>query len=758
MRINTSHKWICTLPTFLLVTCTSILQAQSISVSDERGLPIPFAHIQVNTITGEKAHFSVTDNNGQTSLPESLRNETKRFTVYIHHLGYLPVYDTLDVLQDKRYTLLEREISLNPVVVTAQHGAANAEKSVHKVKVIDRKRIEAQGAVNLSDVLRHETNMRVSQDHILGSSLNMQGISGENVKILIDGVPIIGQLNGSVDLSQINLNNIERIEIIEGPLSVNYGTDALAGTINLITSTIGNARSTAQVNSYYETVGQYNADAQVTLNSGKSQFQFSGGRNYFDGWSGNDPFVQFPESRPADTSRTHAWNPKEQYFGRLQYQFRTDNITFRPYIEYFNEKITNRGQPRTPYFEMAFDDYYHTERINAGANLSKKFTGGLRMEIVAAYNDFQRRKNTYLKNLTNLDQSLTDNPSDQDTSRFQLYMSRGNLIAQIDSSKLSIEIGYDIQWETAVGLRIESGQQNLGDFAIFTSAEWKPIENLILRPGIRATYNTQYNAPVVPSLHVKYNIINLALRASYARGFRAPGLKELYFEFVDINHNITGNQNLVAEQSDNFQLHLDWNKVRAKQIIKLSAGGYFNDIRNLITLAQTTDNDNFSYANIGRFQTLGFQFNGHYVRENLKFTLGGAMVGRYNSLSELLDVQRFNYSPEARVIIEQNIPKLKTSIALFYTYTGALPGFRVDGDNNLLETEISGYQMLDATITKPLWNNRIVLTFGGKNLLNVKNINTTASSGGVHQSGAGSMPVAWGRTLFTSLQIKLTWK
>ena len=65
--------------------------------------------------------------------------------------------------------------------------------------------------------------------------MSVQGLSGENVKILIDGVPVVGRLNGNVDLSQINLTNIERVEIVEGPLSVNYGTNALAGTINLIT-------------------------------------------------------------------------------------------------------------------------------------------------------------------------------------------------------------------------------------------------------------------------------------------------------------------------------------------------------------------------------------------------------------------------------------------------------------------------------------------------------------------------------------------
>ena len=121
-----------------------------------------------------------------------------------------------------------------------------------------------QAANNLKDLLEKQLNMSVTVDNILGSSVSIQGISGQNVKILIDGVPVIGRLNGNIDLTQINLNNIERVEIIEGPLSVDYGTDALAGTINLITDKQLNDGFSSTYNLYYETVGQYNFD--FTLN------------------------------------------------------------------------------------------------------------------------------------------------------------------------------------------------------------------------------------------------------------------------------------------------------------------------------------------------------------------------------------------------------------------------------------------------------------------------------------------------------------
>ena len=124
---------------------------------------------------------------------------------------------------------------LETFVITAQYEETSKEKAVNKIKVINREKIDALAAVNLGDVLKNELNIRLSQDNVLGTFMSLQGISGQNVKILVDGIPVIGRLNGSIDVSQINLNDIERIEIVEGPLSVNYGTDALAGTINLIT-------------------------------------------------------------------------------------------------------------------------------------------------------------------------------------------------------------------------------------------------------------------------------------------------------------------------------------------------------------------------------------------------------------------------------------------------------------------------------------------------------------------------------------------
>src|SRR5690606_571 len=272
-------------------------------------------------------------------------------------------------------------------------------------------------------------------------------------KILIDGVPVIGRLDGSIDISQINLNDVERIEIVEGPMSVNYGTNALAGVVNIITKKGGKDKAGIKLNTYYENIGTYNIDGTAHYKFGKNSTSVSLGRNYFDGWKDGDPL--FMEREPiADSTRFKTWKPKEQYFGRFNYQFQAKKVTIGYTLSGFNEKITNRGMPRKPYNETSFDDYYRTLRLDNAIRANYSFNNKKQLNVLAAYNYFQRKKNTYYKDLTTLEEQITTNPADQDTSTFDLINVRTTFSNANDSSKVNYEIGSDIYYETAQGVRI----------------------------------------------------------------------------------------------------------------------------------------------------------------------------------------------------------------------------------------------------------------------------------------------------------------
>ena len=668
----------------------------------------------------------------------------------ISHVSFVAI-SSKSVLNDTTFYLEKNNFIVDEVFVTGQIKPTILSDVIQKSIIISKKDIEMQAANNLKDLLEKQLNMSVTVDNILGSSVSIQGISGQNVKILIDGVPVIGRLNGNIDLTQINLNNIERVEIIEGPLSVDYGTDALAGTINLITDKQLNDGFSSTYNLYYETVGQYNFDFTLNFKRKGHAINVDFGRKYFDGWSKNDEFNLFPVSQLADTNRVNSWNPKEQYFGKVQYSYKTDNSLLRVFYDSFDEKISNFGFPRLPYYENAFDDYYFTKRNNVAIDYKYIFNDNKNLHLISSYSNFNRRKNTYFKDLTTLEEVLTNNSSDQDTSLFNLIMNK-LVFSSFKSNNFNYQIGIDSKFENGEGIRITNNKQ-LSDHAIYFSSKWKPRNNLSLKPALRFSYNSMFNVPIIPSLNTMLLFNDFNIRLAYAKGFRSPSIKELYFEFVDVNHNILGNENLVPEDSDNLQFNLDYSKRFSNYKIETGIKLFHNDIRNLITLAQSPNSSEYSYFNLGRYKTRGFSSNLSLFTQALVINFSYGVTGRYNDLSEEFNIVDFSFSNSVKSNINYKLKKYYTTVSLYYNFTGKLPVFYKDEDQ-IIESEKESYQLIDLVLNKAFNNYNMNFSFGIKNLLDVQDI-TNYATNEVHSSSNSYQSVAYGRTFFTSISFKL---
>ena len=744
---------------FSLAFTSDVFSQQGIIVKDETDGALYGAHVSFKELGRQGNGLTVlTDINGKAIVPESFIASKNKIIVSVSYLGYETWSDTLSNPISAKIKLKPDKISLEGVVVTGQYSANNPEKSLHKVKIIDREQLDARGVVTLNEALKYETNLRMSQDNALGSSASLQGVSGENVKIMIDGVPVIGRQDGNIDLNQINMNNIERIEIVEGPLSVNYGTNALAGTINLISRKDQKENVVTGFNTYYESVGQYNIDGRVSLSKKAHRIGFSGGRNYFDGWSDGEEFTLIPKSEPADTSRIKQWNPKEQVFGDVQYQLTLKSNTIRLFANVFEEAILDRGSPRAPYYESAFDQHFKTFRYSIGADLSGTTSEKVSWKFLTSYNDYVRSKETYFKDLTNLEEQLSANSADHDTSRFESVMNRASVVLGRASARIRGEIGYDLFFETAYGKRIMEKTASMGDYALFGSVEWNVSPQLLIKPGLRIAHNTKYNAPPVPAINIKYAKGKSNLRASYAMGFRTPSLKELHFEFVDVNHNIHGNDDLGAETSHNFQLDAGYKMVTNQTVTNFELGLFYNNISNMISLAQQGGSATYSYINIGKYKTHGIEAGVNYTHNHWKNTVGFAYTGRSNQIDDSVMVNGMSYSPEMRLTILYEFKKLEGNLSFNYKYNGELPSYTVDEGGEIVETKIQAYQLLDLIGSKFFWSRRITLSFGVKNLLDVKNIQNSGPAGGVHSGGAGDVPISWGRSYFASLKFNMGWK
>ncbi len=720
------------------------------------GTPVPYGHVAYEVVGSGARTIAVTGPNGAVQLPLSSEQLTHGVALHISFVGFTSISDTLFEAAPRTYRLQRDPLALGDLVVTGQYAPGTPEAAVQKLRVIDAQQIRRMAANNLGDALRNQLNVRLAQDNVLGASLTMQGLGGENVKVLIDGVPVVGRQNGNVDLSQIDLTGIERIEVVEGPLSVNYGTNALAGTINLITRKGAGAPLVLKGSAYAEHIGRLNTTVMLARRWGRSNVTITGGRNAFSGWDPREQGIPGFAPQLADSERYQQWKPREQYFARVGYRWNSEPWSFGYKGELLHDRIVDRGRPRAPYNETAFDAAYVTQRLDNALFMEHRFGKGRRLQAQAAYNTYLRTRNTWLRDLTTLSEELVAQSGMQDTTRFDLTNMRATFASAPDSTALTYELGADINYETGAGERIAGDGRSIGDYALFASAQYAATRDLVLRPGARFAYNTRYGAPIIPSLNVRWRMNDgFTLRASYAQGFRAPSLKELYFYFVDVNHDIVGNEALKAERSQSSSVGLGYRHAREKVVYTSELNAFYNDVDDLITLAQVAGS-RYTYVNVGRLRTAGGSIgagwdNGHWI-----VSLGTSLTARRDALAPASD-DPWWVTSEVRASVTKEWRRLGWSGSLFWKYQGQQVNYVLGLDGSVDRGSIASFHLADASLTKQLWRRRLALTAGCKDLFDVRNLQATSATG-VHDAGGTSVPMTTGRTWFVRVELELKGK
>lgn len=722
-------------------------------IDDEETKPLIGATVAIVGSNGVRGGIAITDINGMFSSELPLP-----ITVEIRHVGYETTRLKIEELNVpiKLSALTNR---LDEVVVTGQFEPQSIDRSVHTVKAINRDRIEAQGAVDLADVLSNNLNITLTPDKANGrTGISMLGLDGQYVKILLDGIPV-PSVNGNgnnVDITQINMNSIERVEIVEGPMAVSYGANAAAGVINLIskitpTNSVAFQEETVG-NEYGLSSGRHIQSVNLGTRLGE-RFTLLGDyqRNDFQGFRNGFQGEEYTENTGR---RGFDWHPKEQHSGSATLAFKSDQARINYRFGYFTQRLEMYSRvvfPDEHPFSgisnpFALDDRNQTNRWGHNLTAQGKF-GRINYNVVSSYTGVEAIQSTYRHRI---ETGVEEEVINEEISFLNSFTSRG-IVNNFTEEQVDFELGYEYTWEKVDGANIEEGKQSIGNMAGFASVEWVPVESLTFRPGVRTIYNSLYGAPIIYSMNMKYRTpFKMDVRVAFGRSYRTPNVTELYFYFVDANHDVQGNSDLNPEDGHGISVDLKQNLTFGEVVGFSTLKVFRNDIQDQISLGVVCQTPlRFQYINIDRFKSKGISFNNRFELGNVTINAGGSYIGRFNQLSEdEASLEDFLFSTEINLNATYSFTSPNINVAVFYKHTGPVNQFVLDDESgDFRKGTTDSFNWLDFTTT---WNVSEHIQFRGgvKNIFNITDVNTTSGEAGAHSDAPTSVGLTYGRSYF----------
>ena len=676
---------------------------------------------------------------------------------------------------------------LDEVVITGQYSAQSVDKSVYQVRVISRADIDRQAGNNLADLLNQSLNINIIPNASTGkSSVRLFGLDAQYFKILIDNIPVINDegLGNNTDLTQINLDDVQQIEIVEGSMGVEYGANAISGIINIITKKSGKSRWEITPFIQEETVG----NEYSLMNRGRHIQSLKIGHNFNSRWYANamvttnyfKGFLNEMEGKNHlynDGQRGYEWLPKDQVNAKSFIGYTHNNHSFFYKFEFFEEStdfysknVQENPQPQTATIHpVTFDDNtFISTRYFHHLNATGKFSF-MNYDISVSFQQQERNVETF-KYLIREQVKYDVNKSEYE-SREGFY-SKGNFNNFLENENFDFQLGYEISeikghLSYLTGVLFDGSlEKTLGSYDVFGSTEITLGKRFAIRPGARVMFSSQFDTQAAVSLSSRYDLgKGYQLRAVVGTAPRIPNYEELYTYFVDVNHDSQGNPELTPEQGLSASLFLNKSYISdSGAMFRSSLSGFFLDVRDRIEQINFTNDQGklaFTYDNIDLFRTYGATFTTAFQYKNWTANAGVTLSGT----SKVLDFLKadaasddYLYSLQYNVNFSHTLAKIGTTFSAYLKYTG--PQYQFVQVTNGTETEIvkgkqNEFSWLDASIMQPFLGKSLELTIGARNLLNITQVNTSTDGAGAHTAASSNIMLGYGRSYFLKLRYRL---
>ena len=521
----------------------------------------------------------------------------------------------------QRLTIVKDTISANgdSVVVTATRSERKLSNITVPVTIINAKTIQQNGALRLTDILKEQTGLTMTSG--FGAGVQLQGLNPDYTIILINGEPLVGRTAGVLDLNRIALGNIKKIEIVKGPSSSLYGSEAMAGVINIITDALTSIPLEAALR--YGTYNTIDANLNNTMASKKLFYQ--GFYNYYN----TDGYSIRPNSNNRVTTPITRLTSSQQFKYNLT---ENTNLVFNTRLT--DEKIISNIAVSNGGVTIYSNGKEHNTDINLTGSLNHRFS-----------NDLKTSFRSYLTNYVSNQDLLTLSGAPYTDLLNHLFQRVENQTDWMVSKKLTGIFGAGAVWEGVKSSRYDSEKvrkNNTIQYG-FTQWEWTLMDKFIVIGGVRFDQNASYASAWSPKLSMLYKLNSQhKIKLSIGQGFKAPDFRQLYLDFTNAaagNYSVFGSaeaqkvigqlnslgqigslyssyyqlKSLQPESSTGVHLSWDW-EPNPKTFISVQA--FRNDIKNLIEVQQvgaySSGAQIFSYLNIGRAYTQGLEFETKY--------------------------------------------------------------------------------------------------------------------------------------------------
>ncbi|MDH3224092.1 MAG: TonB-dependent receptor [Gemmatimonadota bacterium] len=451
-----------------------------------------------------------------------------------------------------RIALEPLALPLDEVVVTATGRPSRRSEVAVPIETVSARELHSANAPAVDRLLAELPAVQQAAQAPTGTNLMIRGIGGSRVLVLLDGQPAGGSLLENRDLSRLSLAGVERVEVVKGPLSSLYGSDALGGVINVVTG-VPETGFRAHASALSGGAGRREAAATVESGSEDLQYRVTGSWRQEDRVpgliDGSDAFARVWDVRSTARAQRGPWD------------FRADG-------SYLRER------QRWP-VGGGFSGFNDNTGVTAWSQARRQAgPGAVTLRVFGQSWDhlFRSARGT-----------LPIETDGDETQKERLLEVSALYGAAMGRHEL------DLGMEAALR-RIESPDKILSDEAsdqqleLFAQDAWR-MGRTIVTGGARATLNDRWGSSLSPTLGVTHGFgTAVRLRSSISRGFRAPSFKELTWSFANLGagYTVLGNEDLRPERSWSLSAGAEWTPSAS---VSVEVEAYRTEVENLIESA-----------------------------------------------------------------------------------------------------------------------------------------------------------------------------